>query len=416
MHRIVVTGLGVVSPIGVGLPAFTDSLFAGRSAIGPLTGMPTDRLSIRVAAQVSGFDPTAHFEAKRIGLLDRVSQFALVAAREAVGMSGLPLPGPARPDSARSDSARSDSVGARTAVVLGTGVGGIGTLDEGFHRLYAENAARLHPFTIPRLMVSAPTSHLSMEFGLTGPAFTASSACASAGHALGMALLLLRAGMADVVVTGGSEASLSFGALKGWEAMRIVSPDACRPFSRDRNGMVLGEGAAILVLESEDHARARGAEVLAELAGVGMSADAHDITTPDPDGAARAMRLALADAHLAPDAVDYINAHGTGTTANDRCESQAIHSVFGARASCLPVSSSKSLFGHALGAAGALEAVATVQALRHGILPPTANFTAPDPACPIDAVPNEARRAAIQTALSNSFAFGGLNAVAVFRR
>jgi len=401
VRRVVVTGLGVVSPIGVGVPAFTDSLFAGRSAIGPLTGMPTDTLSVKVAAQVRDFDPGAHFDPKRIGLLDRVSQFALVAAREAVGMSGLPLPGTA---------------GARTAVVLGTGVGGIGTLDEGFHRLYGEGATRLHPFTIPRLMVSAPASHLSIEFGLTGPSFTASSACASAGHALGMALLLLRAGMADVAVTGGTEASLSFGALKGWEAMRIVSPDTCRPFSRDRSGMVLGEGAAVLVLETEEHARARGAEVLAELAGIGMSADARDITAPDPEGAARAMRLALDDARLEPDAVDYVNAHGTGTAANDACESQAIHAAFGAHAARLPVSSSKSLFGHALGAAGALEAVATVLALRHGILPPTANFTEPDPACPVDAVPNEARRAPIRAALSNSFAFGGLNAVVAFRK
>ena len=230
-----------------------------------------------------------------------------------------------------------------------------------------------------------------------------------------MALLLLRAGMADVAVTGGAEASLSFGALKGWEAMRVASSDTCRPFSKDRSGMVLGEGAAVLVLETEEHARRRGAEVLAELAGVGMGADAGDITAPDPQGAARAMRAALADARLSPDEVDYVNAHGTATAANDVAEAQAIHAVFGARAARLPVSSSKSLFGHALGAAGALEAVATVLALRHGIVPPTANFTGPDPACPVDAVPNTAREMPVRVALSNSFAFGGLNAVLALR-
>ncbi|MGQ9365648.1 beta-ketoacyl-[acyl-carrier-protein] synthase family protein [Azospirillum sp. ST 5-10] len=395
---VVVTGLGVVAPTGLGVPAFAESLFAGRSAIGPLTLVPTERLAVKVAAEVRGFVPEAHFEARRLGLLDRVAQFAVVAAREAVAMAGL---------------AFDPALGARTATVLGTGVGGIGTLDDGYRRLYGEEAPRLHPFTIPRLMVSAPVSHVSMEFGLTGPAFTAASACASSGHAIAMALQLLRAGLADVAVTGGAEASLSFGALKGWEAMRIVSPDTCRPFSRDRSGMVLGEGAAVLVLETAAHARARGAEPLAELAGAGMSADARDITAPDRAGAARAMRLALTDAGLAPQDVDYVNAHGTGTAANDACEAAALADVFGA--ALPPVSASKSMFGHALGAAGALEAVATVLAMRRGLLPPTANFTEPDPACPVDAVPNEARPAAVRAALSNSFAFGGLNAVLAFR-
>lgn len=401
MRKVVVSGLGVVSPIGVGVPAFLDSLCAGRGGIGPLTGVRTDGLAVGVAAQVRGFDPAAHFDSRHLGLLDRTGQFAVVAAREAVAMAGLSFAG---------------ALAGRTAVVLGIGVGGMGTLDDSFHRLYADGAARLHPLTIPRLMFSAPASHVSMEFGLTGPAFTASSACASSGHALGMALMLLRAGLADVAITGGTEASLTFGALKGWEAMRIVSRDTCRPFSKDRSGMVLGEGAAALVLETEEHARRRGAEVLAELAGVGMSADARDITAPDPEGAAQAMRMALEDARLAPDAVDYINAHGTATTANDACESRAVHAVFGPHAARLPVSSSKSMFGHALGAAGALEAAATVLALRHGVVPPTANFTAADPACPVDAVPNEARWAPLRAALSNSFAFGGLNAVVAFRR
>ncbi|HEY0833235.1 MAG TPA: beta-ketoacyl-[acyl-carrier-protein] synthase family protein [Azospirillum sp.] len=405
MRKVVVTGLGVVSPIGVGVPAFREALFAGRPGIGPLTLVPTERLSVKIAAEVRDFVPEAHFEPRRLALLDRISQFAVVAAREAVAMSGLDF-----------SQDLSHDLGRRTATVLGVGVGGIGTLDDSFHRLYAERAARLHPLTIPRLMISAPAAHVSMEFGLTGPAFTTSGACASAGHALATALMMLRAGMADVVVSGGADAPLTFGTLKGWEAMRVVSPDTCRPFSRDRSGMVLGEGAAVLVLESEEHARARGADVLAELAGAGMGADARDLTAPDVEGAARTMRLALDDARLGVEDVPYVNAHGTATTANDATEAQAIHAVFGAHARRLMVSSSKSMLGHALGAAGALEAVATVLALMHGVVPPTANFTEPDPACPVDAVPNEARAAPIRAALSNSFAFGGLNAVLAFRK
>ncbi len=400
-RRVVVTGLGVVSPIGLGVDAFSDSLFAGRCGIGPLSLVPTEGLSVRIAGEVRGFDPAAHFDARRLGLLDRGSQFALVAARQAVAASGLGFDGP---------------LGLRTATILGTGVGGITTLDEGFHRLYREGAQRLHPFTIPRLMVSAPTAQISMEFGLTGPAFTASSACASAAHAIGLAFQMVRGGMADAAVTGGTEASLTFGALKGWEAMRIVSPDGCRPFCETRNGMVLGEGAAVLVLETLDSAKARGADILGEIAGLGMSADAKDITAPDAEGAARAMRAALADAGLEPEEVGYVNAHGTGTTANDATEARAIHAVFGDHARRLMVSSTKSMVGHALGAAGALEAAATLLALRRQVVPPTAGVERPDPACALDVVPRDAREARVEAALSNSFAFGGLNAALAFRR
>lgn len=400
-RRVVVTGLGVVSPIGSGVADFSDGLFAGRCGIGPLGLVPTDGLSVRIAGEVRGFDPADHFDARRLGLLDRGSQFALVAARQAVESSGLGFDGP---------------LGLRTATILGTGVGGITTLDEGFHRLYREGAARLHPFTIPRLMVSAPAAQVSMEFGLTGPAFTASSACASAAHAIGLAFQMVRGGLVDAAVTGGTEASLTFGALKGWEAMRIVSPDGCRPFCATRNGMVLGEGAAVLVLETLDSARARGADILGEIAGFGMSADAKDITAPDADGAARAMRAALADAGLEPDGVGYVNAHGTGTTANDATEARAIHAVFGDHARRLPVSSTKSMVGHALGAAGALEAAATLLALRRQAVPPTAGVERPDPACALDVVPRDAREVPVEAALSNSFAFGGLNAALAFRR
>lgn len=400
MRRVAVTGLGVVSPIGVGAGPFADALFAGRCGIGPLSLAGDGRLSIRLAGEVRGFDPAAHFDARRLALLDRASQFALVAARQAVAASGLAFDG---------------ALGPRTATVLGTGVGGIVTLDEGFHRLYAEGAQRLHPFTIPRLMVSAPTAQLSMEFGLTGPAFTASSACASAAHAIGLAFQMVRGGMAEAALTGGTEASLTFGALKGWEAMRIVSPDGCRPFCATRNGMVLGEGAAVLVLEPLERARARGADILGEVAGVGMSADARDITAPDADGAARAMRAALADAGLGPEEVDYVNAHGTGTTANDATEARAIHAVFGGHAPRLAVSATKSMVGHALGAAGALEAAATLLALRHRTIPPTVGVERPDPGCGLDVVPGTARAARLRAALSNSFAFGGLNAALAFR-
>ncbi|AWK86326.1 beta-ketoacyl-[acyl-carrier-protein] synthase family protein [Azospirillum thermophilum] len=402
MRRVVVTGLGVVSPIGLDRPSFEEGLFAGRCGIGPLGLVPTDRLAIRLAGEARGFVPARHFDERRLGLLDRVSQFAVVAAREAVAASGL---------------AFDEALGSRTATILGTGVGGIGTLDDSYRKLYGEGAARLHPFTIPRLMVSAPVSHVSMEFGLTGPAFTAASACASAAHAIALAFQMVRGGAAEVAVTGGAEAGLTVGALKGWEAMRIVSPDGCRPFCRTRNGMVLGEGAAVLVLETLERAEARGAAILAEVAGAGMSADARDITCPDMEGAARAMRGALTDAGLDAESVGYVNAHGTGTAANDATEARAIHAVFRDHARHLTVSATKSMTGHALGAAGALEAAATVLALHRRTVPPTVGVVEPDPACGLDIVPGEARPApALRAALSNSFAFGGLNAVLAFRR
>jgi nodulation protein E len=270
--------------------------------------------------------------------------------------------------------------------------------------------------TIPKTMANAGASHISMEFGITGPSYTISTACSSASHAIGQAFWMVRSGMAPVAITGGSEAPFSFGILKAWEALRVVSPDTCRPFSKDRSGMVLGEGAAMLVLEPLEAARARGARIHAEIVGFGMSSDASHITQPSADGAARAMRAALCDAHLTPEAVAYINAHGTGTQANDPTETAAIRAVFGPHAGQLAVSSTKSMHGHALGAAGALEAVAAILALRDGFLPPTANFNQPDPECDLDVVPNVSRQADFEYAMSNSFAFGGLNAVLAFRR
>jgi nodulation protein E len=352
-------------------------------------------------AEVRGFDPEAHFGPKEAGLLDRFAQFALLAAKEAVAAAGVEWTAALR---------------ARSAVVTGSSVGGGTTQDQGFADLYREGRGRVSPLTIPRTMANAGASAISMEFGLTGPAFTLSTACSSSSHAIGLAYWMVRQGTAELAVAGGSEAPFSLGVLKAWEALRVVSPDTCRPFARDRKGMILGEGGAMLILEPLEAARARGARIWAEIAGFGMSSDAHHITQPSVEGPAGAMRAALADAGIPPEAVGYINAHGTGTPSNDPTESKAIRSVFPKTADRLPVSSTKSMHGHVLGGAGAVEAVATVLALRHGLLPPTANFTEPDPECDLYVIPNVARRAAAEYALSNSFAFGGLNAVLVFRR
>jgi nodulation protein E len=354
-----------------------------------------------VVAEVTGFDPSVALSDRDVNRLDRVAQFAVVAAREAVGQSGLSF---------------DDALGERTAAIVGTGVGGQTTLDESFYRVYAEGAKRLSPLTIPKLMASAAPSHVSMQFGIRGPAFAVSSACASGTHAIGMGFQMVRAGAVDCALVGGADASISFGALRAWEALRIMAPDACRPFSRDRQGFVLGEGAAMLVLEGLDAARARGAAILGEIVGFGMSADARDLLTPDEVGAARAMAGALDDARMNPGDVNYVNAHGTGTIANDAAETAAIKRVLGTHASSVALSSNKSMIGHALGAAGALELVATLHTLATGVVPPTMGYLGPDPACDLDCTPNEARTLAVRAALSNSFAFGGLNAVLAVRR
>jgi nodulation protein E len=398
---VVITGLGAISALGADVGALSQALQAGRGAIGPLTNFATEGLITKIGAEVRAFDPNAHFESGKLALLDRCAQFALVAAREAISGSGLSF---------------RDGLGARSAVVIGAGVGGQVTLDENYYRVYAQGAKRLHPFTIPKLMISAAASHVTMEHGITGPSFTVASACASANHAIGVAFHMVRSGSVEVAVTGGTEAALTFGTMRGWDALRVMAPDTCRPFSRDRKGMVLGEGAAVVVLESLERAKARGAEILGEIVGFGMSSDAGDIVLPSAEGAASAMRACLADAKLAPEDVGYVNAHGTGTAANDVTETKAIHVVFGEHARRLAVSSTKSMHGHALGAAGAIELAATLVALRQGFIPPTANFTEADPQCDLDYVPNEARAKKVDVAISNSFAFGGQNAVLAIRR
>ncbi len=401
MNRVVITGLGVVSPVGHNLKDYWDALIAGRSGLAPATLGESAKATGKLVGEVKDFDPSKHFDSSKLPLLDRVSQFAVVAAREAVAQSGIEL---------------KDELAERTAAIIGTGSGGHTTQDEGFHRLYAENATRLHPLTIPKAMISAPASQVSLYCGIKGPSYAISSACASATHSIGQAFHMVRSGTATCAVTGGAEASITFGAMKGWEAMRIMSSDTCRPFSKDRKGMIIGEGAAVVVLETLDHARARKAKILAEIVGFGMSADAKDLTAPDPNGMARAIAATLADAKLVVDTVDYINAHGTGTTANDAAETAALHKTFGAQARKFAVSSTKSMVGHALGAAGALEFVALVMAIRDGIAPPTMNYAGADPDCDLDYVPNEARRLPVRAALSNSFAFGGLNAVLAARQ
>jgi len=399
-RRVAVTGIGVISALGPTRPAFFEALAAGASAIRPMTLVPEGSVRFPNGAEVPDYRPSAYFDDRDAAFLDRFAQFALIAAREAVTDSGI---------------AFEPALAENTAIVTGSCVGGKTTEDEGFHGLYELKNPRVQPLTIPKTMANAGASRISLEYGITGPVYTISTACASANHAIGQAFWMVRNGTAEVAIAGGSEAPFTLGMLKAWEALRVVSPGTCRPFSRDRQGLILGEGAAMLVLEPIERARARGARIWAEIAGFGMSSDAHHITQPSPIGAARAMRAALLDAAMAPETVGYINAHGTGTSTNDPTEVEAIREVFGPHAAKLMVSSTKSMHGHALGAAGALEAAATIFALHEAIIPPTANFTEPDPACDLDVVPNVARHASIQTALSNSFAFGGLNAVLAFR-
>jgi len=401
-RRVVITGMGAISALGIGADALWNGLREGHSGIAPLRHADAARLRVKVAAQVpANYDPAANIDERVLPQLDRTVSFALHAAQEAITQSGLVF---------------DKSIGARSATIIGTGVGGENSHDEQSKRLYAENASRVHPLSIVRVMANASASQISIAHGLRGPTFVVTSACASANHAISQAAQMIRFGMADVAITGGTDACLSYSVLRAWEAMRVLADDTCRPFSINRRGLVIGEGAGVFVLESLEHAQARGATILAELAGSGMTADATDIVSPSAEGAAAAMMQALADAGLAPEEVDYINAHGTGTQANDATETRAIRQAFGAHADKLVVSSTKSMHGHAMGASGALELVAVVNAIRHGIVPPTANFDQADPACDLDIVPNVARKMPVRAALSNSFAFGGLNAVLAIKR
>lgn len=401
MRRVAITGAGTINALGRSVPETFAAMAAGANGIGPLEFRDVDRLQIKIGGQIRDYDETVAFDRSELALYDRFTQFALLAAREAVSASGLTFDG---------------DLGARAGVVLGTSGGGLGTQDENFHLVYAEGKNRVHPFVVPRLMANAATSHVSMVHGLRGPSFTVTTACASSNHAMGQAFQMVRSGAAPVMLTGGSEAMLNFGGIKAWEGLRVMTRTACRPFSADRDGMVQGEGAAVFVFEDWDHATARGADILAEVIGFAMSSDAREIVAPAQDGAERAMAGALADAQLAPEAVGYINAHGTGTAVNDRTESAAIAKVFGQHAENLLISSTKAMHGHLIGGTGAVELLACLMALREGVVAPTINYREPDPECPLDVVPNDARDARLDVALSNAFAFGGLNAVLALRR
>ncbi len=392
--RIVITGLGGVCALGSDAPAIWAAMRAGRSAIGPIDGPQLYELTGRIGAEIKTL-PDIGLERRRLITMDRFSLLAVIAAAEAARQAELP-DGP------------SDRL--RIGAVVGTGIYGAETLEENYRTLLVEHKPRAGVFTVPRVMPGAPAGQVSMVLGLRGPVFGVTSACASSNHAVSAAADQLRLGRADVMLAGGADAPLSYGVLKAWDALRALARETCRPFSADRDGLVIGEGAGMAVLETLDHAQARGARILGELVGCGMSADATDIVAPTVEGPAAAMRACLADAGLAPEEVDYINAHGTGTKANDQIETAAIRQVFGAHAEKLSLSSTKSMHAHCMGASGALELIACVMAMRHGVVPPTANYRQPDPECDLDVTPNVARERPVRVALSNAFAFGGTNA------
>jgi nodulation protein E len=400
LHRVVITGIGVISALGLNRNDFWTSLSEGKSGIGEFEQPEYGPIRFKNAAVVKGYQAENYFQDKNVSFMDRFAQFSVIAAREAVAQAGIEF-----------DPELRES----TAIITGSCIGGRIAEEVGYWNLFHLNKNRVHPLTIPLGMANSGASQISMEFGIQGPTFTFSTACSSSAHAIGHAFWMVRSGAAPMAIAGGADAPIYFGNLKAWEAMRVVSMDTCRPFSLGRGGMILGEAAAMLVLEPLESALARGARPIAEITGFGMSSDASHITQPSAEGAARAIRGAIKDSGAALEQFGYINAHGTATEANDKMEVAAIRAVFGGRAEKLQISSTKSMHGHTMGAAGAIEAAATAFTLDKGILPPTANFTQPDPECDLDVIPNQARVAQVEMALSTSFAFGGLNAVLAFR-
>ncbi|NSY38827.1 beta-ketoacyl synthase [Leisingera sp. ANG59] len=401
MKRVVITGAGTINALGHSVAATLAAMREGRCGISELDFRDVERLAIRIGGQVRGFEAEGRFNRQQMSLYDRFTQFTLTAAKEAIEQSGLEFHG---------------ELSAKAGVVLGNSGGGMQTLDENYRSVYEDGKNRVHPFVVPKLMNNAAAGHVSMQFNLKGPSFTVSTACASSNHAMAQAFQMVRSGMSPVMITGGSESMLCFGGVKAWEGLRVMSKDACRPFSANRNGMVQGEGAGIFVFEEYEHARSRGAEILCEVIGFAMSSDAADIVMPSKQGAARAISGALQDARISASEVGYINAHGTGTAANDKTECAAVADVFGPHADSLMISSTKSMHGHLIGGTGAVELLACIMALRDGVIAPTVGYEEPDPECALDVVPNEAREAKVDVALSNAFAFGGLNAVLALRR
>ena len=400
MHkRVVITGMGGICGLGTNAPAIWNEMRAGRSAIGAISSPQLHDLKVKVGCEIKTL-PDHGIDRKQLVSMDRFSLLAVIAAREALQQSGL---------------VADEATTYRMGTVVGVGVCGWEAIEENYRAILIEGKNRAGIFTVPKVMPSAASGQVSINLGLRGPVFGVTSACSSSNHAIASAVDQIRLGRADVMVAGGTDAPLVWGILKGWEALRVLAPDTCRPFSADRQGLSLGEGAGMAVLETYEHAMARGATILAEVAGAGLSADASDIVAPTIEGPTAAMRACLADAGLNPEDVDYLNAHGTGTKANDQIETAAIKRVFGDAAYRLSVSSTKSMHAHCLGASGALEMIACVMAIREGIVPPTANFREADPDCDLDVTPNVARERKVRAAISNGFAFGGTNAVLAFK-
>ena len=400
-RRVVVTGQGVVTPLGTGVDKFWAALKSGSCGIREVQSFPTEELYIKIAGEVPDFDPRDRELSKQLLMADKYSQYAGCAAREAVAQSKLELP-------------LSDEDSYRTACIIGSGVGGLTTLEFSYKMLFQENKRATHPLTLLKAIGSSASAHVSIEYGIKGPTFGVVSACSTATHAIGLVAQMIRSGAIDRGVAGAAEASLNWGATRAWQAMRVLSPDGLFPFSKGRNGTVLAEGSGILVLEEYESAKERGAPILAELVGFGMTADAADMVNPSIEGASTAMQMALDEGGLVPSDIDYVNAHGTATAVNDINETRAIKRVFGNAANNLSISSTKSMHGHCLGAGGGIEAAAVIKAIEENFVPPTVGLNEPDPECDLDYTPNVGKDREINYAMSNSFAFGGLNAVLVF--
>ncbi len=400
-NRVVITGQGAICALGLSATTTLDAMLNGRCGIGALDFPDVDRLSVQIGAQIKGFDADARFTRSQQALYDPFTQYALIAAQEAVTQSGLTI---------------SDALALETGVVLGSAGGGLQTQDQNYKTVYEDGKNRVHPFVVPRLMMNAASSHVSMAQGAMGPCFTVSTACASSNHAMGQAFQMVRSGAAKVMLKGGSDSMLCFGGIKAWEGLRVLSPDGCRPFCATRNGMVQGEGAAIFVFENLDHATARGANILAEVAGFSMTSDAADIVVPNAQSAARAMAASVKDAGLNPEDIGFVNAHGTATSVNDKTEVSALRLAFGAAANDMAVTSTKSMHGHMMGATGAVELLSCVAAVKDGVLAPTINHAEDDPECDLDIITNTSRETPVTAAISNAFAFGGLNAVLTLKR
>ena len=407
-RRVVVTGMGTVTPIGLTVDDFWASVRVGKSGVSVLGALPQhdlDELKIKIAAQIKDFDPRVrlkNFKRDKIIMhADRYSWFAAAAAEEAVQQSGLKVP---------------FENGIRTACIIGSGAGGLTTFENAYRDLFIAKKKATNPLTLLRIIGSSASAHVGIEYGVKGPTFATCSACSTAAHAIGMARDYIKHGLVDVAICGASESVINFGTVKAWQALHVLSPEGCFPFAKKRNGTVLAEGAGILVLESYEHAKRRGAKMLAEVCGFGMSSDAKDMVNPDIDGPRDAMRLALEDARIAPANIDYLNAHGTATLINDRNETNAVKDLFGKHAYKMPMSSTKSMHGHPLGAGGGIEAIACIKAMEDNWMPPTIGLDEVDPECDLDYIPNEGRSKQLNYTMSNSFAFGGLNAVLIFGR